>query len=302
MVNKKRKWIISLIIAFSALYVFCATGCYEFKNDPGGRLRPGNWKLTIQFKGMERIFYLHIPASYQDTVQVPLVMNFHGFSEDVNAMSSRDGFVDKSDETGFILAYVEGYGTAGLQSWNAGTACCSPAVSSGLDDVGLSVAIVNMISSRCRIDSRRVYAHGFSNGGGMAHRLAREAANVFAAVSSVSMPVLVPDEIPSRPVSVIHFHGTSDSTINYDGGVLFGEEYISANESFTNWAGVNGCTGQPVETFKNGNARSMTYQSCEGGTQVTLCTVTGGSHVLYGNGSVDIADAAWEFMSWYTLP
>jgi polyhydroxybutyrate depolymerase len=136
----------------------------------------------------------------------------------------------------------------------------------------------------------------------MAHRLAREAAGVFAAVSSVSMPVLVPDAIPSRPVSVLHFHGTSDTTIDYDGGSLFGEEYISANESLSNWAAVNGCTGQPVETYRNGNARSMTYQSCEGGTQLTLCTIIGGTHVLYGNSSVDIADAAWEFMSWYTLP
>ncbi len=298
----KRKLIFFVFIATCLICTGFSIGCYEFKNDPGGRLAPGNWKMTIQFEGRKRVYYVHVPASYNDTVQVPLVLNFHGFGEDVNSQCSRDGFIDTSDAAGFILAYVEGYGTAGLQSFNAGAACCSPAVGEGLDDVGLSIAIVDAIKARCRIDARRVYAHGFSNGGGMAHRLAREAAHVFAAVSAVSMPVLVPDEVPSRPVPVIHFHGTSDGTINYNGGSLFGNEYISANESFGNWAAVNGCTGQPVETYANGNARGMTYQTCEAGTRVTLCTVTGGTHVLYGNGSVDIADQSWEFMSWHTLP
>ncbi|MCP4136630.1 MAG: hypothetical protein GY754_37010 [bacterium] len=292
----------SLICFLICLSVFFIIGCDDFSDDPGGLLGPGNWKLTTGFEGLDRDFYVHVPEGYTGTEAVPLLFNFHGYSESVSAQYKRDGFVDKSDEEGFVLVYLQGYGTPGFQGFNAGEACCPPANSKGLDDVGLVVSLVDIVSARCNIDLSRVYAHGHSNGAGLAHRLAREAAHVFAAVSPKSMPVLVPDAVPSQPVPVIHFHGTSDLTINYNGGSLFFTEFLSVRESFENWAAVNSCSGSPVVTYSNGDGECESYQACGSGAEVSLCTVSGGDHILYDNGSIDIADVAWGFMAGFSLP
>jgi len=291
-------FVLLMLVSVSA----CSAG--NWKDDPGGRLAAGDWKLTLDQDGITRTVYLHIPSSYTGSVPVPLVLIWHGYMDTAQGQADADGFMVKADETGFIVAYPEGYGTAGLESWNAGKACCGAAVDKDLDDVQLGRDIVKLISARCAIDPARVYSHGHSNGAGMAHRVGREASDVFAAVSPKSMPVLVPGSVPGRAVPVIHFHGTADSTILYGGGTIpFEDEaYLSAQDSFRNWALVDGCTGTPV-TAMYGDSKCETYTNCAEGVKVTLCSIQGGNHNdLYGRDDINVTDMAWDFMSEFTLP
>ena len=55
-----------------------------------------------------------------------------------------------------------------------------------VDDVAFARALVAQVSTTACIDPKRVYATGFSMGGGMAHYLACHAADVFAAVAPAS--------------------------------------------------------------------------------------------------------------------
>jgi polyhydroxybutyrate depolymerase len=300
--------IIQSIVICSAIFLglislsACSSG--SWKDDPGGRLSAGDWKLTLDQDGITRTVYVHIPSSYTGAAAVPLVLIWHGYMDTAQGQADADGFMTKADETGFIVAYPEGYGTAGLESWNAGKACCGSAVDKDLDDVQLGRNIVTLLSARCSIDAARVYSHGHSNGAGMAHRVGREASDVFAAVSPKSMPVLVPGSLPGRAVPVIHFHGTADSTISYGGGTIpFEDEaYLSAQDSFRNWALVDGCTGSPVTTTY-GSSKCETYTSCSEGVRVTLCSIQGGNHNdLYGRDDINVTDMAWDFMSEFTLP
>ncbi|HPN12845.1 MAG TPA: PHB depolymerase family esterase, partial [Spirochaetota bacterium] len=234
--------IIHINFIFPAIFImlvsFSACGQDGWKDAPGGSLGAGDWKLTVDQDGITRTVYVHIPSCYTGATAAPLVLSWHGYMDTAQGQSDADGFMVKADEECFIVAYPEGYGTAGLESWNAGEACCGSAVDKDLDDVQLARDIVTLLSGRCNIDAARVYAHGHSNGGGMAHRLGREASDVFAAVSPKSMPVLVPGSLPVRAVPVIQFHGTADSTISYDGGTIPFESgsYLSAQDSFKNWA------------------------------------------------------------------
>ena len=302
------KRIIQIIFIFSAIFMmlvsFSACGSTDWKTAPAGALSAGNWKMTLDQDGITRTVYVHVPSGYSSKTAVPLVVVWHGYMDTAEGQSDTDGFMTKADEEGFIVAYPEGYGTAGLESWNAGKACCGSAVDKDLDDVQLGRDIVALLASKCSIDMKRVYAHGHSNGGGMAHRLGREASDVFAAISPKSMPVLVPDSIPGRAVPVIHFHGTADSTISYSGGTIpFEDEaYLSAQDSFKSWATVNGCTGTPVTT-KYGDSKCETYTSCSEGVRVALCSIEGGNHNdIYGRDDINITDMAWDFMSEFTLP
>ncbi len=303
------KRIIRLFLVFflASFILILATGCdttITWSGDPGGRLQAGNWKLKLTESGVTRTFYVHIPTGYVDGMAVPLLLDFHGYMDTPSGQYNMDNFVDKSDSEGFIVAYPEGYGTAGFLSWNAGKACCGSAVDKNIDDVKLAKDIVTLISSRCTIDSKRVYVHGHSNGGGLAHRIAREAADVFTAISPTSMPVLVPSVTPSRPISVIQFHGTADTTIYPDGGTIFGEaeSYLSAKESLANWALLNGCTGSPV-IKSYGDSSCETYETCSNGVKVALCMLEGSDHNnLYSNSDIDATALAWEFMSRFIAP
>jgi polyhydroxybutyrate depolymerase len=267
-------------------------------------LMPGDETVTIEFGGLERTYELHVPPSYDGSTAVPLLLNFHGFLGWGAEQRDDTAMVEKADQEGFIAVHPDGVGT----SWNGGD-CCGEAALGGIDDVGLARAIVEEVSSRACIDRRRVYAAGFSNGGFLSHRLACEAADVFAAIMPVSGVMGIPDAEckPVRPIPVMHVHGTADDTILYEGGGIAGNR--SVQETIDGWIARNGCTGSPQTTYQMGDTECETVGDCDGGVDVTLCTIEGGQHVwpggtgfVGGGGDIDATDAAWQFFRDITLP
>src|SRR5262249_36815190 len=200
--------------------------------------------------------------------------------------------------------YPEGYEGAGTtRSWNAGT-CCPPATTDSIDDVGFARAVVADIQSQANIDPLRIYATGLSNGGGMSHRLACEAADLFAAVAPVACPLLLdPFSIcqPIRPIPVLAFAGLTDVVVPYAGGEsqpFPGVFFPPAPDSFAYWVGADGCGGGSPDIVEHlGNGASCdTYTTCAGGVSVGLCSIHGtpvpvySGHILYLNtDGVDVA-------------
>jgi poly(3-hydroxybutyrate) depolymerase len=270
--------------------------------------------IAIQFQSLTRHYNVHVPASYDGSNPVPLVLDFHGWMNDPSLQESLSGFQQLADATGFIVAYPEGYeGTGTQRSWNAGT-CCPPATTDNIDDVGFARAVVADIESQANIDPLRVYATGLSNGGGMSHRLACEAADLFAAVSPVACPLLLdPFTLcqPVRPISVLHVAGLTDEVVPYNGGesqVFPGIFLPSSPDSFAYWVGTDGCGNGPPEIMEDlGNGASCdTHTACGAGVEVGFCSIHGTvfhGHVLYYNAeAMNVAQRAWQFMSQFTLP
>jgi hypothetical protein len=81
--------------------------------------------------------------------------------------------------------------------------CCAYAMRNAMDDVGFTRAVIDDLSRRARIDSRRIYATGISNGGMMAYRLGVELAGRITAIAPVEAVLVVPTNGPSRPVPPI---------------------------------------------------------------------------------------------------
>jgi polyhydroxybutyrate depolymerase len=264
------------------------------------QLVPGKQTFTIDFGGNMRTYDVQVPLSYDGTTPVPLVLDFHGFTSDKGWQSMYSGMAGLSESEGFVAVWPDGFNA----SWNGGDFCCGDAQSQGLDDVGLAKAIVAEVSSKACIDPKRVYATGLSNGGALSHRLACEAADVFAATAPVSYPLdFNPFDKcqPSRPIAVMHLHASGDAVVPYNGSPF----QPSTPESFAYWGQVNGCTGNPEMTYMKDDSVCETYQSCDAGVHVALCTLDGG-HVLYqgfeNNDDVPVHELAWEFLSSHTLP
>jgi polyhydroxybutyrate depolymerase len=235
--------------------------------------------ITIDVEGVSRSYDLFVPAGYDPAVAAPLVLNFHGLFGSPSQQAEFSQFDPTAEAHGMLVAYPEGIGA----SFNAG-GCCGEASSAGVDDVGFARALVADVSAKMCVDPQRVYATGMSNGGHMAHRLACEAADLFAASASVAGLVWVQDCTPSRPISMIQFHGDADLIVGYSG----------VPEMMAAWAERNGCSPTSETTFEQGDMYCETWPGCDAGVEVSLCTIDGGGHCWPGNGSCIFGHSSTE--------
>jgi polyhydroxybutyrate depolymerase len=116
----------------------------------------------------------------------------------------------------------------------------------------------------------------------MAYRLACDAGDIFAGIAVVSGAILVPSCTPSRPVSVIHIHGTDDTAVPFD-GTAERESYARAKfppvrDSVAFWAAFDGCQAQPVARATVLGIEAEDYPDCRAGTAVRFDVVEGGIH------------------------
>jgi polyhydroxybutyrate depolymerase len=266
---------------------------------PAQAYAPGEFAETIMFDGNTREYEVQVPASYDNSAPIPVVFDLHGLGSNSGQQQLISGWQALAEANGFAVVRPNGFGA--IRSWNGGDTCCGTALSQNLDDVGLMKAILAEVKSQLCVDDKHVYASGLSNGGAMSHRLACDAPDVFAAVAPVSYPIAylpISKCQPSQPVGVMHSHGTGDLTVNYNGGL----GVASAPASFAQWGSNNNCVGDPVETFSMGASHCDTYENCDGGVEVTLCTING-PHILYNNNdNVKIAELAWAFFQKHSLP
>lgn len=246
---------------------------------------------------------MHVPPRHDGKTPLPVVLNFHGRLSSPSQAEWISEMTPKADASGFVVVYPAGIG----QTWNGGF-CCGQAQSENVDDVGFTRALLDELGAKLCIDARRVFATGLSNGGFMSHRLACELADRIAAVGPVAGHLLLPSCKPSRPVPVIHFHGTSDTVVPYGGGLGM----ASVESSLAGWAERNGCTGSAKETFARGDAKCVTWDGCTAGADVTLCTIDGGGHTWPGGPALpglgktskdlDATDAMWTFFATHAMP
>jgi poly(3-hydroxybutyrate) depolymerase len=146
-----------------------------------------------------RPYGLHVPAHADPARPAPLVVFLHGYGSTGAAHVRMLGLEDFADAHGFVLAYPDGTVDArGKRFWNATDA------RSDVDDVGYVRWLLDDVASRARIDPRRVYVFGHSNGAFFAHRLACDLAPRIAAAVALAGDVWKDPArcTPSEPVGL----------------------------------------------------------------------------------------------------
>ena len=243
-----------------------------------------------------RTYVLHVPSKYDGSKAVPLVVDFHPLSGSGPSERSGSPYPAQTDSEGVIMAFPTGKSGPSGGAWNVGPCCVKD-----VDDVAFAKALVAQVKQKACIDPKRVYAVGFSMGGGMSHYLACHAADVFAAVAPAAFDLLkenVDACKPARPISVVSFRSTGDNVVKYAGeysSVVTGMPitFLGAKATFEKWGQINQCTGAASAEDSNGCAK---YSGCAGGVDVVLCTKQGGSHDQ-GNAKV-----GWPILKQHVLP
>ncbi len=262
---------------------------------------------TLAWDGDDRRFRVHLPPGYPSAAPYPVVLMLHGYLEDGDEIENLSQMTPAADERGVVIVYADGLS---LGSWNAGT-CCGTSSSNDVDDVGFLGALLDQVIPEYCLDDRRVYAAGFSNGGMLSHRLACEMSDRVAAIGSTAGTLAIPECDPTRPVPVMHTHGTEDGVVQWEGGG-FGDAR-SVEDTISTWVSLDGCTDdEPTTVYENGDATCVAWTSCAGGSEVRLCTIEGGGHqwpggeAALGGGhlseDLETSEELLEFLLGFSLP
>lgn len=253
-------------------------------------------RISITVAGRERHYTLYLPSTL--ATPAPLVIDFHGLTATPEREERVSTMRRKADATGFVVAQP----AADLvgNAWDT---------LEGSGDVAFAVAVVEDVAARTQLDRSRVFAVGYSAGGGMAARLACDAADVFAAVGVVAGAHLGWGRCrPTRPVPLISFHGDADLIVPFDGFGLIPD--------IAEWSGfhadLNGCGAPPNIREETPDVRITQWSSCDAGADVVLYTVVGGGHGWPGTtdpsrvgdttDSVSATDLIWDFFRLHAMP
>lgn len=276
---------------------------------------------TITVNGTKRTYSIHLPTGFNKQTAVPLVIALHGGGGNPEQFAKDTQFNQKSDKEGFIVVYPRGTGT--LPTWDA-IHCCGEAFNDQVDDVKFISMLIDELISTQKVDPKRVYVTGHSNGGMMSYRLGAELSDKIAAITVSagtiggkahlrSVQVQIPE--PTQPISVLAFHGKLDEHVRYDGGVttkglVIGRYDLSVADSIAFWVQADHCTAAPT-TKTTGQITLKDYKGCDQKTEVTLYTIADQGHAWPGgiNGIVDkptmdisATDISWEFFKAHQKP
>jgi polyhydroxybutyrate depolymerase len=180
----------------------------------------------------------------------PLILALHGARQGGYGMQRYTGLSDDAD--GFLVAYPTTPHDNGF--WD-------------VDDVPRLLALVDAIA-RC-VPVSTVTAVGFSNGGLMANALACRAADRIRAVVLVASGYEGLGRCaPSRPVSVLDVHGSSDQVVGYRGLRAF----------VATWARRDGCAARPTARREPERVTRVRWHGCAAGSRVEHLRVAGDTH------------------------
>jgi polyhydroxybutyrate depolymerase len=264
---------------------------------------------TIISSGQKRAYLLYVPKRYDRAKPTPLVISMHGGALWPAAQMQIDRWNELADEHGFIAVYPSGTGFPRV--WHM-----EPR---GLElNVTFISDLIDKLEATYNIDPTRIYAEGFSNGGGMAFAVSCRLSHRVAAVGTVAAAQFLPMNWckDSRPVPMVAFHGTADRLIPYQGGTspISPGLFPAVRDWVASWARRNRCGPNPVESVVAKDVTRVEYANCAEGAAVVLYTVQGGGHTwpggkpllewILGRTTRDInaSSVMWAFFHEHPLP
>ncbi|SMC44495.1 alpha/beta hydrolase family esterase [Pedobacter africanus] len=300
------------IIAGICLFIFL--GCA--KNEEPEKIYRIAGKMTIETRN--RTYLLNLPPDYyKNENTVPLVIALHGAGGSAAQFEQHYNFTEQTNRSGFAVVYPEGVRSDGvlkLRTWNAGT-CCHYAYEQNVDDVMYISKLINHLVSTYKINSKKVYVTGMSNGGMMAYRLAAEIPDKIAAVAPVSASMVLPGPIhPSRPVPIMHIHSIKDTIVPYAGGVgIGGYTFPPVDSVLKIWAAKNGCTANPQVIVNDQKYRLTAWKDCSNATTIRCYLTMDGGHSWPGgkksnprgdepSTAINATELICNFFQGYSLP
>jgi polyhydroxybutyrate depolymerase len=210
------------------------------------------------------------------------------------------GWTEKADECGFLAVFPEASRPNpskpanfrhNPQTWNDG----SGRFRTHVDDVRFIGKLIEDLKARFHIDSKRIFATGFSNGASMTYRVGIELSNTVAAIAPVAGALWIENPMPQRPVPLLYITGTQDPLNPIDGGIprlaiggrgLGGRSKPPVEKQIKKWARMLHCSKQPKVIHDRDGVIGINYSSCDNESEVIFYTIDGMGHTWPGGFSI----------------
>ncbi len=268
---------------------------------------------TMSYGGQTRKYVIYVPQIYlNQPKKVPLLVGLHGNGDNAANFSQICMSSAIADTANYIVVYPEALPDPILttNAWHSGAGVVPLfEVNNLVDDVGFINQLMNNVIASYQIDTNRMYVFGFSFGGFMTNKMAAASAARFAAAACVAGERgNYNTSIPAVPVPYLHFHGTADSVITYNGtGGSFPALGLTPDNTTKSWATQNGCSLTPVidtmPDLVNDGLRFIryTYNNVSNNNKAILYKVVNGEHDWYyrPNNDLDYCQTIWEFFRRY---
>ncbi len=262
---------------------------------------PGWHTASLEIAGVQRWYRVYVPERLAPGA--PGVLLLHGGGQSMRRMlgPNAGGALEwpaLAGNQGFVLLVPNGTNpntgdTFGdRQSWNDLRPDGTPAKPRA-EDVAFLTALMRWAAETYRLDDRRLYVTGNSNGGFMTYRLLLEAPETFAAGAAfiANLPASSPAyAAPVRPRPVMITLGTEDPLMPYQGGrVADGRgEVMPAAATADWWVARNRARAAQARTTRlpqagpAGDCRIEITRTPAGpdGAPVVFVTMQGGGHSM----------------------
>ncbi|HEY5888301.1 MAG TPA: PHB depolymerase family esterase [Acidimicrobiales bacterium] len=267
----------------------------------------GDTQEAVTSGGDPRSYAQHVPPAHDGTTPVPLVVDFHGYSQTgpiqevfsaLGPYGDEQGFVTVTPDSGYVVPHWE--------------------FAAGSRDLAMFGDLLDQVEADLCIDTNRIYVTGLSYGAYMTSFLACAYSDRIAAAAPVAGTADPEGCEFERPVPVVAFHGTDDTYIAFEGGYgssvaglpqpdgsgTLGDavdpeaadeadqaDLVSIPEAAAAWAVRNGCEAEPIEETVADDVNELVF-SCPPGAEAELYVVEGGGHTwpgsAFGDNIVDI--------------
>ncbi len=231
---------------------------------------PPNTKMnyiTLTSSGQSRRYLLWYPDNYDNSHPYRLVFAYHWYSG-----SASQVFDCKTESISCYTTQTPVYGLLNLANnstiFIAPDGTGSPLGWPNGDGAQLVFTddMLKQVENDLCIDTTRIFANGFSYGGGMSYAIACDRADVFRAVAVYSGAQLSGCKDGKKPIAYYGSHGVDDGTCQFSGGCALRDHF----------AQVNACTAQTPPQPSAGGAHICTsYQGCSAGHPVRWCAFIG---------------------------
>jgi polyhydroxybutyrate depolymerase len=319
----KLSYFMRLLLVFFLVYI--TSSCLK-ESEPIAVTNSAELNGTFMFQGNKRTYIIRLPKNYSSLKELPMVVFLHGGNGNAKSVQSFTNFGEVADRHGFILLYPQGFYEASENSfiWADGRGLAPDKM--GIDDVGFVTNLVNSIGSSYKVNNKKVYLSGFSNGGFLAQRIAFKNNVQFAAIATLGSSVtkqIIEGPKPSRAIPSMFIFGSDDPLVPYKGGIVSGSislPVVGIEQLVNFWVEQNQCKNSaPIRSLSDVSNRdnsTVTIANYSGGinnTEVEFYKVLGGGHtfpgvpsnnkLLLGETNLDFQanETIWQFFNKYQL-
>lgn len=244
---------------------------------------------TFEFGGIQRSYLLHVPSSYQGKA-VPLVIFLHGAGGNSEGAARHNGWLEKADQEGFIAVFPqgapldpkrEGHFFTNPNIWNDGLHRSTIPV----DDIAYLRKVIGDVTQSYKIDPKKIYLTGFSNGASMTFRAGIEMSDLLAAIAPVSGHLWLKDPKPRKKLSMMLITGDADPLNPLNGGLAENPwTWSTVNkppmiDSVLTWLKVLNLDPSKKRVVERNGVTYTTYGPNDQGKEVIFIVIKGQGHI-----------------------